>query len=59
MAKSVNFTVKLNIDGRQSLVTASADAENLAKNLASAKGGADSLRGALVSFGQLRFERVK
>ena len=27
MANTINFTVKLNIDGRQSIVTASTDAE--------------------------------
>ena len=54
MAKTVNFTVKLNIDGKDSLVKVSADARDFADNLATAKGKADNLRGSLVTFGQLQ-----
>ena len=54
MAKQVNFTVKLNIDGREHLVTVGKDARKFAEELGLAKGKADQLQRSLINFGQLQ-----
>ena len=54
MAKTVNFIVKLNIDGKNLLVSASADAKSFADNLAKTKTKADELRSSLITFGQIQ-----
>ncbi len=54
MAKQVNFTVNLKINGKDFLVEAGTDARQFAKELGLAKGKADQLQRSLVSFGQLK-----
>ena len=53
MAKEVKFTVKLNIDGREQLVTVSKDAKQLASEFGIAKTSAEKFSASLVNFGQL------
>ena len=54
MAKEVKFTVKLNIDGREQLVTVSKDAKQLASEFGIAKTSAEKFSASLVNFGQLQ-----
>lgn len=53
MAKEIKFKVKLNIDGKEQLVTASTSTKELARNLDSARSGAAKLQDALVKFASL------
>jgi len=54
MAKTVNFTVKLNIDGTDHLVTVTKEAKQLASEFGVAQTKAEKLRGSLITFGQLQ-----
>ena len=48
MAKSVNFTVKLKIDGKEVLVEAGGNARKFAEQLGLAKTMSEELRGSLL-----------
>ncbi len=49
MAKDVKFNIKLNIDGKEQIVTASTNTQGLAKSLGIAKTESDKLRDSLVT----------
>ncbi len=53
MAKSVNFTVKLKIDGKEVLVEAGADARRFAEQLGMAKTRSEELKASLMHFNQV------
>lgn len=52
MSKEIKFNVRLNVDGKEQLVTAAMSAEELGRNLEEAKGKAGQMRDALVTFTQ-------
>lgn len=52
MSKEIKFNVRLNVDGKEQLVTAAMSAEELGRNLEEAKGKAGQVRDALVAFTQ-------
>lgn len=52
MAKEIKFNVKLNVDGKEQLVTATASAEELRANLKATQDQATQLRNSLISFNQ-------
>ena len=54
MAKEVKFTVKLDIDGRERLVTVTKDTKQLASEFGIARTSAEKLSASLVNFGQLQ-----
>ena len=53
MAKQVNFNIKLNIDGKEHLVTVTKDTKLLASEFGVAKSKADELRTSVLHFNQL------
>ena len=52
MAKEIKFNVKLVVDGKEQLVTATSTAEELRRVLDSAKTSSQKLNAALVNFNQ-------
>ena len=54
MAKEVKFTVKLNIDGKDVVVSAGRDMRKFAEELGLAKTAADKLNSSLIAFGQIQ-----
>ena len=52
MSKEIKFNVRLNVDGKEQLVTAAMSAEELGRNLEEAKGKAGQMRDALLTFTQ-------
>lgn len=53
MSKEIKFNIKLLVDGKEQLVTATTSVAELKKNLESAKTGATKLREALITFNQV------
>lgn len=53
MAKDIKFNIRLSVDGKQQLVTAATDAENLRKQLDNAQSSATDLRHKLLQFSNL------
>ena len=53
MAKDIKFNIKLQIDGKEHLVSASTGAKELAKQLGIARSSGNELRDALIKFGQI------
>ena len=54
MAKTIDFKIRLNVDGKSTVVSAAADAKDLSKALAGAQTSAGKLRDSLMSFGALQ-----
>ena len=54
MAKEVKFTVKLDIDGQERLVTVTKDTKQLASEFGIARTSAEKLSASLINFGQLQ-----
>ena len=53
MAKDIKFNIRRSVDGKQQLVTAATDAENLRKQLDNAQSSATDLRHKLLQFSNL------
>ncbi len=53
MSKEIKFNIKLLVDGKEQLVTATTSVAELKKNLESAKTGATKLRESLITFNQV------
>lgn len=52
MAKDIKFNVRLTIDGKEQIVTATTNAKQLQKGLNQARSSADQLRNRLIAFNQ-------
>lgn len=52
MAKDIKFNVRLTIDGKEQIVTATTNAKQLQKGLEKARTSADNLRNGLILFNQ-------
>ena len=58
MAKEIKFNIRLSIDGKEQIVTASTNLQALQKNISSVSSNASKLRDSLISFNQ-GFEVIK
>ena len=52
MAKEIKFNIKLSVDGKEQIVTATSDLNEMQKNISRVKTAASDMRDALISFNQ-------
>lgn len=52
MAKEIKFNIKLSVDGKEQIVTATSDLNEMQKNISRVRTAASDMRNALISFNQ-------